>query len=493
MVDVGNLGLHCESESTVVNTLVMSGRHVHKQETYTTWPARYKAWSIEIHESSRSLCWVSSSDVRKVLPLTKADAELLRDLGPIGFEQVDKSKRYFFNERALTAFLKKNRTQDALLFLAWLEKTVYYPSRRKREDLPASPTMLAKLEVDAQGNKVEGPSPESLHVPTRKPVETFRSQTVTPRPLLKEEVPPQSLFSLVTRPLMVIWRGERSLLETIFGGGLIAGIFFYAIYLWLDRLTRIDDYKGDFVMRSWLIAVIVLLSSIAPIWWSCGVMRCALRYQKEHRGLWKSLVAFVLAACVLIRATTTILSEGGEWLMGWLDMVIGEHHVVELLHDPILGRMVLRGEIGFGSYKALESMLRSNNKLTLIQVESPGGYVVEGLAMAKLIQRMKLDTVSLERCASACTLLLAAGEERYVGPGAKVGFHRSGFLGQAPSTDWTSTDYEIADYYRSRGSSEAFINQALGTPSNKIWVADRALMMSSGYATNPWESRKAAY
>lgn len=139
-------------------------------------------------------------------------------------------------------------------------------------------------------------------------------------------------------------------------------------------------------------------------------------------------------------------------------MVAGQNHVVELLHAPILGRRVLRGKIGFGSYKALESMLRSNTKLTLIQVESPGGYVIEGLAMAKLIQRMKLDTVSLERCASACTLLLAAGEKRYVGPNAKVGFHRSGVLGQAPSSSWTSTEYELADYYPSRGAIEAFIN-----------------------------------
>ena len=48
---------------------------------------------------------------------------------------------------------------------------------------------------------------------------------------------------------------------------------------------------------------------------------------------------------------------------------------------------------------------------------------------------------------------------------------------------------ELADYYRSRGASDAFIHQALGTPSNKIWVADRALMMSSGYASNPWEAQ----
>ncbi len=93
-----------------------------------------------------------------------------------------------------------------------------------------------------------------------------------------------------------------------------------------------------------------------------------------------------------------------------------------------LGRIVVRGEIGFGTFKRLEKALQMQPKLTLVQIESPGGYVVEGMAMAALIEKNGLDTVSLESCASACTLLLAAGQERYLGTGATGGISPFGPL-----------------------------------------------------------------
>ena len=64
---------------------------------------------------------------------------------------------------------------------------------------------------------------------------------------------------------------------------------------------------------------------------------------------------------------------------------------------------------------------------------------------------------------------LAAGQERYLSAGTKVGFHRSGLFGYAPSTTWNPVDHEIAAFYKSRETSEDFIKQALDTPFNKIW------------------------
>lgn len=113
--------------------------------------------------------------------------------------------------------------------------------------------------------------------------------------------------------------------------------------------------------------------------------------------------------------------------------------------------------------------------------------------MAELIERDQLDTVSLEDCASACTLQLAAGQERYLGPKALVGFHRSGVFGRSRSRSWTKMDYKIAEYYKSRATSEDFIKYALDTPNNKIWEPDPGQMFAAGYATKWWSERKVGY
>jgi hypothetical protein len=161
--------------------------------------------------------------------------------------------------------------------------------------------------------------------------------------------------------------------------------------------------------------------------------------------------------------------------------------------DSSRRRIIVSGEIGFGSYTALSNALKKSPELTLVEIESPGGYVVEGLAMARLIQSKQLDTVSLDHCMSACTMLLAAGTERYLGPNVKVGFHRSSTYKTLYSKQISATDLKIASYYRSRNTAENLIDQFLLTPGYQMWFPRHDVMYLAGYATHRWEDRKPVY
>lgn len=461
-------------------------------QQFKIWPARYKAWHIDVYESKRFQNWLTVSDVRRVVPSLRKDAVLQKEY-LTGVEQLDKSKRLFFNEQALTAELKRNRGQDALMFLAWFEKTVVYPAKRKREGLPALPTAVKKQVYDERGSEVLPVDDEHFHIPARRPIETQKYTSKVKAKSRPVESNPLNLREKFLSPILLIWRGQMDLKATFFAGGLLALVFGFAVNWFISSVGNIDDYQGDFLLREWLIVMATLVSALGPIWWCVGLMRCALRYQREHRGGIKAFIAFIGGASIMLNSTATTLSTSGEWLQGWFDDVTNKHSAVVVTHDPILGRMVLRGEIGFGSFKALQKALAIKPKLTLIELESPGGYVIEGMAMAKLIQANGLDTVSMEKCASACTFLLAAGQERYLGPSARIGFHRSGVFGMAPSNGWTATEYKIADYYRARGASQDFIKLALDTPSNRIWVPDHGAMFEAGYASKMWSERKSGY
>jgi membrane-bound ClpP family serine protease len=246
-------------------------------------------------------------------------------------------------------------------------------------------------------------------------------------------------------------------------------------------------------VRIWIVAVALLASTVGPIWWCISLVRCASRYQREHRGLLIPFLAFTLGASMMLKMCAVALNDTGEWMLSWYEEVTGISTAVRVIHDPVLGRLVLKGGIGLGSYRALKVAMEIKPKLDLIELDSPGGYVVEGLAMARLIRTNHMDTVSFDLCASACTLLLASGEDRYLGPDVEVGFHRSSSFGQKPSSSWNPTDYQIADYYRARGAEEDFIKKALDTPSFDLWIPEHGDMLKAGYANKLWSERKAGY
>ncbi|MFY8041528.1 MAG: ATP-dependent Clp protease proteolytic subunit, partial [Rhodoferax sp.] len=293
--------------------------------------------------------------------------------------------------------------------------------------------------------------------------------------------------------LLRFWRGEDSLRNIVLKGGALAFFWFMLIFVLMSGVTDQANYTGAYKLRQWGAVILTALSPLGALWWSVALMRCGLQRHKAGSSMLTSLAAFVLGVCVMVQTATSSFGMAGEWVSGWWRTVHDDLQVTEVLHNPHLGRIVLRGEIGFGSLVALEKAINTKPTLTLLEVESPGGYAVEGLAMARLIEKHKLDTVSLGQCASACTLLLVAGQERYLGPEAKVGFHRSWSYAGGFGNGWNRTDYAIADFYSARNTADAFIKTALDTPGYRLWFPTAGQMFDAGYATKRWDERKSGY
>jgi predicted NAD/FAD-binding protein len=58
---------------------------------------------------------------------------------------------------------------------------------------------------------------------------------------------------------------------------------------------------------------------------------------------------------------------------------------------------------------------------------------------------------------------------------------------------WSETDHQIANYYRARGVTEAFVEKALLPSIRKIWLAPHDDMVAAGYANKRWDERKTGY
>jgi membrane-bound ClpP family serine protease len=241
----------------------------------------------------------------------------------------------------------------------------------------------------------------------------------------------------------------------------------------------------------WAFALVVPLALICAVLYTIAMTRSTRTAWKQPGGkLWASTFYLLVIAA---GPMAFFSNYDDEMLEYWWASVRGKYDPITAYADPHLGRIVVRGPMEFGSADALQAVLDKNPKFTLVQIESPGGFVIEGMRMARMLEQRKMDTVSLEGCASACTFLLAAGVERYLGPDVRVGFHRSGHWYGPVETHWSETDHKIANYYRQRGAQEAFVQKALTPSIREIWVAPHADMFTAGYATLRWSERKSGY
>ncbi len=105
------------------------------------------------------------------------------------------------------------------------------------------------------------------------------------------------------------------------------------------------------------------------------------------------------------------------------------------------------GTIESGSAAALRRFdLQNDERAEVLILLSPGGLVQEALTMGDYVRSRSLETLVPEGayCASACPLLLAAGERRRVARDAWIGLHQP-YLANASAL---SADVAVADVQR---------------------------------------------
>jgi hypothetical protein len=198
------------------------------------------------------------------------------------------------------------------------------------------------------------------------------------------------------------------------------------------------------------------------------------------------------------------------------------------------------GKIVTGSVDALERTLDATGGRRLpVVINSAGGAVEDAMAMGRLIRARRLAVVVAHTtlspcpkgaktcgeangavdsrgayCASACTLALAGGIERYVSPQSYIGVHQMTqvirqtqvkklykvrylrfagiklelsrhFVGEEKSTTTAklaaddSVDYDVADYFAEMGVADPVMKLTMTTPSKSIhWMSAEELRVS---------------
>lgn len=290
-------------------------------------------------------------------------------------------------------------------------------------------------------------------------------------------------------------------------------VFFYCPFLILipSGLATIVGIVGSVVLTApspnagrWLVGATLATTDALAVWWCWGTIQTSFHMLSMNR-LIAAAPVFALGFCATLLVISEVLPESytsTRELVVEFQKERQEQKKAEpswekkpwtVTAQPELKRLIATGDIGWGSAKVLERALSVNPNLTLLEIDSLGGLVHEENLIVDIVRNHKMDTLVLNKCASACTGVFLAGERRYVGPIARMGFHQSGFRGRERDTKWSIPEYESAILYRAKGVSEDFMREALNTSYFSLWKPDVLDVKLSGFATNWWSDRPTKY
>lgn len=170
-----------------------------------------------------------------------------------------------------------------------------------------------------------------------------------------------------------------------------------------------------------------------------------------------------------------ILAIGG-WIVAILVLVrsltgAGQAATVEF-DSPYQFHLLMGGEVleiaGSFSWSVpqnLQVTLAATPQVRVVSLNSPGGHLEPAMEVAEIIHSLGLATYVDRFCASACTVVFLAGRERWLAPGARLGFHQA----HAPGFSTADADAVLRAAYERFALPQAFIAHVLRIPPTDLW------------------------
>ena len=285
------------------------------------------------------------------------------------------------------------------------------------------------------------------------------------------------IFDSLTGYVKNNWQGNLSLPISFWVNGSLAAVIVAVLTLYV---TGELDYS-DLSETSWLIATLTLycVSIIISVWSIVGIWRSAASHQRRGGVLKWSLTARLLA---LLGALGFAAEVSQATLPVFQTLLVRAG--IETLGPPatlkVTGRTLhIDGTITHKVTERFQALINQHPDIDQISISSFGGRTNAGVAIASIISKRKLNTVAVGECSSACTFIFLSGKIRKFDINSSLGFHSPKILGLSDLESRLESP-EVTEAYQAAGLSEAFISQALRTPSASMWYPSDDTLIRQG-------------
>ena len=276
------------------------------------------------------------------------------------------------------------------------------------------------------------------------------------------------------------WRGDLSLGLSYWVNLLLGSLLVFI----MANMLAAKAVEVSLKLVATLTLVLLGSAIVVSVWQLVGVWRSAAKHvSRGGRGLWSTL-ARVMVVLGALKGLGMVFKTYVPQATEMLNIIAGDKkmppYTVRILPGGM--EMEFRGGLRAGSANEFERILNAAPQVKVLHINSTGGRVSEARKMMAVVRAREMTTYTSERCLSAATLVLMAGKERVVGPGAKIGFH-AGRLSGATVGQKHRLDVLVTDIMRSAGASEEFIQRVLATSAEQMWYPTFEEMLNARIVT----------
>lgn len=277
------------------------------------------------------------------------------------------------------------------------------------------------------------------------------------------------------------WRGEHSL-KVAFGLNVLGvTILWHLLGAALSGMFwSMNPYQSATASTFHLFLQVPL-----TIWQLVGLWRASGRLSNNGWTVIASWMARVVGVLVIMVGSVRFVTFGYSdhlYLAGLYSGMVpdpfGEFEVSLLDSGSILR---FQGGIGVGSAERIERLIAQSSHISSVILQSQGGWVYEGLAIHRVISDASVSTYVFGECSSVCAIAFAAGDQRYISTGSRVGFHR--FRGMTEGFDASSRQREAASRLSEAEVAPALIDEMFAIPPDRLWYPSEQRLLGANFVS----------
>ena len=238
-----------------------------------------------------------------------------------------------------------------------------------------------------------------------------------------------------------------------------------------------------FISNSVLSLAIVIASLLIFIWQIVGTWRCIewhLRATGETMVYWTGWSSmFIVTVLTFLHAADLLIPPSPKITLESL-----RKSPLPLLSEDGT-RIYLKGEINYDLNDDLLTLVKQNEQISTVVLESVGGRIYAARALAFSIEKNNLNTHVDKECNSACTIAFMAGKTRTLRKAGRIGFHQYQFSKPHPLRVNQAGDEQDKDrlYFAKQGIKKDFLARVYESGHEDIWQPDRQVLLESGVIT----------
>jgi hypothetical protein len=261
------------------------------------------------------------------------------------------------------------------------------------------------------------------------------------------------------------WRGELSLPIAYWVNLFLVNV----VLLVLEATLQGFAHEAGPVVSGLLALGFYSATAIVTAWQLVGVWRSARAHPSRGGSRGWAVLAQIVAMLAVVRLFNLVNTQWPVLQQAATLIIHGDTMRAAELRVLNHGTEVeVAGGLSFGTAKRLETLLKGNSTVRLVQLNNIGGWIAEGELLQEIIETRGLATYTARECDSACLFAFMGGKDRYLGTHGRLGFHEASIAGVGGRLSRSGTDRFRSVFLR-KGVSSSFVDRALSTPAASIW------------------------